>query len=347
MFLYTLKPMNRIFVIGIFLLLAVMGGYFLGEHRPHMVPELSLPFTQISVLRKGEDGLVNPILDYEVGQNYFTGELKGIKSAVEKVIDEEKKEGHTSKVGVYFRDLQDGPWFGINEDDKFAPASLLKVPLLIAYYKLASDDPTVLDKKIIYDDSYPFSDQNKGEYFQPEKQIVKGKTYTVEELIEYMIIYSDNNAKNLLELNLPVEKEAKIYTDLNVPDILTEKDTGVDVLSVRQNAAFYRVLYNASYLSIDMSKKALNLLTQSRRPKGMLVGLPNDLVIANKFGERSLDDSKQLHDCGIVYYPKNPYMFCIMTMGDSFPEQAEVISDIAKAIFLQINSQVHSYKTAN
>jgi beta-lactamase class A len=335
--------MKYIILFVITVIVSSFVGYFIGVKNQPVSPGLSNPY-RISVLRKGSNGLINPILDYDIAQNFFTGELKGFKTNVQEVVDKDKKAGKVTKVGVYFRDLQDGPWFGIDEDLNFAPASLLKVPLMIAYYKLAQDDPKILEKKIAYDSSYPFSDQNEEEYFKPDKAIEKGKSYTVEELIEYMILYSDNNAKNILELNIPVDKEAKIYTDLNIPDVLEQSNETANILSVRQNASFYRVLYNASYINEDYSKRALNLLVHAHVPDTFTNGLPKDLEIADKYGERDLGDAKQLHDCGIVYYPKNPYIYCIMTEGADYNTLATVIADVGKELFTEVNNQVHSYK---
>src|SRR3989344_8914841 len=63
------------------------------------------------------------------------------KNNLIKVIDDWKKEGLVDEASVYFRDLQNGPYFGINADINYIPASLLKVPIMITYFRLAEDDP--------------------------------------------------------------------------------------------------------------------------------------------------------------------------------------------------------------
>ena len=37
--------------------------------------------------------------------------------------------------GIYFEDLNTGAWFGINERDEFLPASLSKIPVIVAILK--------------------------------------------------------------------------------------------------------------------------------------------------------------------------------------------------------------------
>ena len=52
-------------------------------------------------------------------------------------------------VSVYFIDLAKGNWAGINENTGYSPASLLKVAIMIAYFKQAEDSPQLLQKKIV------------------------------------------------------------------------------------------------------------------------------------------------------------------------------------------------------
>src|SRR3989344_7498487 len=48
-------------------------------------------------------------------------------------IGTEQEAGRVKEVAVYFRDLEHGPVFGINELADFAPASLTKLPLALVY----------------------------------------------------------------------------------------------------------------------------------------------------------------------------------------------------------------------
>lgn len=49
--------------------------------------------------------------------------------------------GDIINLSVYFRNLTNGNWFGIEEKELFSPASLMKLPLLLAYYKLEEQQP--------------------------------------------------------------------------------------------------------------------------------------------------------------------------------------------------------------
>lgn len=49
--------------------------------------------------------------------------------------------GDIINLSVYYRNLTNGNWFGIEEKELFSPASLMKLPLLLAYYKLEEQQP--------------------------------------------------------------------------------------------------------------------------------------------------------------------------------------------------------------
>jgi beta-lactamase class A len=88
-----------------------------------------------------------------------------------------------------------------------------------------------------------------------------------------------------------------------------------------------------------MSSKALELLTKTVYDKGLRAGVPEDIKIAKKFGERTYwdRDAFQLHDCGIIYHPSKPYILCVMTKGDSFSQLEKIIQDISSLVYQTVN----------
>jgi hypothetical protein len=66
-----------------------------------------------------------------------------------------------------------------------------------------------------------------------------------------------------------------------------------------------------------------------------------NIPVAHKFGERTgfAGGVKQLHDCGIVYYPKNPYLLCIMTRGTDFTKLESTIAAVSKMVYQEFDSR--------
>jgi beta-lactamase class A len=110
--------------------------------------------------------------------------------------------------------LRNGPWFGINETNDFAPASLMKLPVAIAYMKWSEYLPSIKDAS--------FSgvvDSENSQNIPPDKSVDAGKSYTLDELISMSLAYSDNNANSTLTTSLPKDIIYKVFTDLNLPII--------------------------------------------------------------------------------------------------------------------------------
>lgn len=306
--------------------LVLATGFYLGQN-------LRTPQTTPSNGDKREAGykFISPLL--ECGNSQPAGlAYNTLAQNIQKIIDSASKEKKIKTASVYFRDLNNGPWIGINEKEKFSPASLLKVPVLIAYLKLAETDSGLLSKKIRVKD---YNETVLNQNIPPEAQVVIGQEYVVEDLIRYMIEYSDNIAADALLENSPPEDLDKIYTDLKL-QIPGTGDTE-NFMTVLDYASFFRILYNSSYLNRIMSEKALEILTTSDFVKGLTAGLPNNIKVAHKFGERKIGEEKQLHDCGIVYLENNDYLLCIMTRGDDFGLMEQTIADISRTVFSEMN----------
>jgi hypothetical protein len=90
-----------------------------------------------------------------------------------------------------------------------------------------------------------------------------------------------------------------------------------------------------------MSEKALELLTREDFPQGIAAGIPKGIPLAAKFGEFEEETGKkekQLHEFGIVYHPKGPYILGIMTKGSDFTLQANVISAISALVYQEVDT---------
>jgi beta-lactamase class A len=291
-------------------------------------------------VRSGGYQFINPLLECEIAPDVGMQELRPASAVVRQVVDQYFERGIVEDVSIYFRDLNNGPWFGINERELFAPASLFKVPLLVAVLKQAEVDPTVLKQTLVFET--PIMEQYAVQNIDPPLSLTIGQVYSVEELLERMIAYSDNEALGLL-LNVVSEEELRVV-ELDLGLVLEEGEDGEQEITVKSYAGIFRILFNASYLNRQMSEKALEILSQSAFKGGIPAKLPSDMVVAHKFGERVTTDlsgvvKKQLHDCGVVYYPERPYLLCVMTRGSDLQQLTKVVRDVSEAIYLDAQRQ--------
>lgn len=287
-----------------------------------------------------EFSYVNPLLECDLGQEFIAqGKPRPYVTDIQNYIDSEKTKGNVTDVSVYYRDLNNGPWIGIREKEKFFPASLLKVPISMYFYKESERNKNFLDTRIVA--PQVVYESKVVQLFSPEKSIVQGNEYTYKELIDYAILYSDNDAVSILQNISGGKHIEELLKDLHL-DVDLNSSGGKVYMSVRDYAAFFRILYNTSYLSQDNSSEFLELLSNTKFDQGLRKFIPDDIKIAHKFGEITLDDYgySQLHDCGIVYYSSHPYIMCIMTRGHDKEKLTNVIANISRIVYEQIKSQV-------
>ena len=247
------------------------------------------------------------------------------------------QEGRATHISIFVRDLDSKQWASTNENDTYAPASLMKLPLTIAYYKVAELQPGLLQTKLVFEPSPVLNSSSQD--FEPQTKLSPGVSYTVEELIEHMITYSDNDAAALLLAHLDPSIFNSTLVDLGIK---VPTDGGVvDFVTAKSYANIFRNLYNASYLNRADSQKALAAMTHSTF-KGLTEPIPSTTVVSQKFGEREVDNPdgsvqvRELHDCGIVYDKKNPYSICIMTQGENFTDLLQVIQDLSAIAYKQL-----------
>jgi beta-lactamase class A len=271
-------------------------------------------------------------------------ELKPFRYMVDAFIQRKVSAGEASTISVFFRDLTGGHRFGIREQEPFAPEGLLKLPLMVAYFKWAESDPLVLRRKILYTGNEEENDLQRTKAARP---LEKGRSYTIDDLILRMIAYDDIDAHALLTANLPPGYLDRIYKDIYTNYDPARKD---DVVTLSAYASFFRVLYNASYLNKQMSEKALRYLSRSAFRDGIVAGIPSNVDCAIKFGERTIRadagrDSgervmKQLHEFGIIYYPNRPYLMGVMARGDDPGKLANVMREVTTLIYEEVDRQL-------
>jgi beta-lactamase class A len=253
--------------------------------------------------------------------------LVSTKQEIEQLILNYKTLQGVTSTSVYLRDYNNSEWISINENEMYDPGSLFKVPILMTYLKMNELSPGVLNKEIVY--NQPFAINKKVAF--KSKSIQLGNKYKVKELLKYMIEYSDNNATSLLSSNINTEVFIKLFTDLDMKAPVIDAEQYQ--LSAQQYSYFMRAIYNASYLTIEDSEYAAELLTKCDFKDGILKGLPKDIQVAHKFGESGTPIDRQLHESAIVYLNDKPYLITIMTKGKDIKVLSKLMGDISQLVY--------------
>jgi len=329
------------FIKYLILFLVLVLGFSLGYISRELLYKRTVH--RFSEIRQPGFVFVNPLLECEQSED-ANPQLRPFRQSIVDFIQKDLDKKWADEVSVYFRELNDGRTFTIGKTEEFFPASLTKVPIMISLLKEAEANPQILKHRITYSDPKLKTIQNV-----VPKTLELGKAYTVDELLAQMIIYSDNVSTNLLENFINVNDLERTYSDLGINDPYHDMDQSRMVTSSTQYmisaetyASFFRVLFNATYLTRSMSEKALSLLARSDFNDGLVAGVPAGVKVAHKFGYRETGvnrEIKQLHDCGIIYYPDDPYLLCIMTSGKSYEYLDDAIKELSRVVYHEVDTR--------
>ncbi len=327
--MYTL-PLSRKALVFLFLFWSI--GIFCVGFIVHKASPVSEETILGTTLRDPNNPyrFVDPLLACNVGATAPTASLDELKKEIVTLFEQSISSQKIEDASIYVRRMRDGSWTGVNTDTTYTPASLMKVPILITYLKQSEYNPDFLSYTVTITQDPA---KNQEQDIAPEESVVVGETYTINELLSLMIVQSDNRALNVLMNYLDSTVLEESFTDLG---ITTPEDAATYTISPRLYSRFFRILYNATYLSEENSEKALRLLNKSAFLDGIRAGVPEDIDVAHKFGEASttLDGGvtgHELHDCGIVY-TDNPYVLCVMTKGKNVDELSTFLKDASRVV---------------
>ena len=212
---------------------------------PKTIQVNTIPSCETESFRLNGYKYIKPILyNYNKCESKKYQELKGRISGI---IQQYQKSGSLDKASVYLKLLSDRDYIFVNEKELFHPASLFKLPVLITLLEMEEKNPGTLNKKLIF--HLPKGGLPQQTY--NTNQIEADKSYSIKELLKFMISYSDNNATYLLNNFVDLKLFNKMFSDLGlvVPDI---HDINFEI-SAKDYSVFFNIIYNAGYLSIKNS----------------------------------------------------------------------------------------------
>jgi len=237
-------------------------------------------------------------------------------------------------VGIYVRHLSKNITAGINENDLFPTASMIKVPILIKIFdKIEKGELTIDSTVIYYKDSidYPWKGDDAISRFKDGEDISIGK------LMAHMITFSDNHAGIWLqelggsgtvrlsgsavsslncspktEINEWLNQEGFRFTRVNSRTTGREDDYeqyGWGQTTPREMAELLVMIREGRVVSKRASDDMYRHLTRIYWDGNALSQIPPTIQVASKQG--ALDQSRS--EVVLVNAPHGDYVFCIIT----------------------------------
>lgn len=212
-----------------------------------------------------------------------------------------------AKISLFIKNLNTNQiLYSYEPEKKIISASIIKLPIMLATLELVQKGNLFFSNRIRIKKEDILEDTEVFEYDERE--------YTLEELLIWMIINSDNTAANCLidlikmeQINAYCKKLSLKNTELN------RKMLDYDALKLGYNnftsandmELIYRSLYNKSILTESLCDFATSILKRQRNKQYSLRYIFDDITVAHKTGD--LDYLR--HDAGIFYLKGTAYYF--------------------------------------
>lgn len=222
----------------------------------------------------------------------------------------------------YFEYLPTGTSIGINEKVEFGTASLIKVPISMAYFHYK--ERLGLKEDLIVTIQENHLDSNFGDLWKRGA----GTKISLEEAVRLALVESDNTALLVLAANIPREDFNEVYEGLDIDLKIQDEET---IITAKQYSSILKALYFSSVLTKDNSQKILELLAQTKFNDKLPAGVPEGIPVAHKFG---ILGNELFQDCGIVYVPKRPYILCMVSHSTE---------DLARERMKSISAKIYEY----
>ena len=232
---------------------------------------------------------------------------------------------------LYFEYLPTGTSIRISGDEQLVAASLMKVPAAMDMYKANELGRLNIDDKVALEPSW--LNKEYGTLYQ------KGAGYLISprNAAEIMLEQSDNTALAVVG-NAIKGKLADAESSINYLDLdMTVNGDGSISMNARGYSSIFKCLYFSCYNSKEDSQKMLEQLTKSKFTSRIPAGVTDKSIkIAHKIGTNFNNNQ---NDCGIVYYPKNNYLICVLIPGAESETTDQHIANISKLVYDYINKQ--------
>ena len=260
-----------------------------------------------------------PIIPYEIDGMSYEGTADDEFKGPEKLAELHKTIAkYGNRVSVYYKDLTDGEEYFYNPDENYFIASLIKAPYVVYVYKclIEMGDDYDPEEKYIY---------NKSDYREGTGKIKSmefGTELTLEELIYYAIIESDNVAMDKIRKIFPVSGFIDFADEIGLPHLRDIRSAVNGNICARCAAAYIKAIYDFIFIEDENPySEVLKELMLSTRNRMIYANYP----VIRKYGWTE----NAFHDMGIVCNEKRPYLIAILSdKGGAF----SMFRDISLAV---------------
>lgn len=224
--------------------------------------------------------------------------------------------------GIYFKDLNTGVTWGINDLAPIPAASTIKVPYVLYLNEQVAADRLKMEQRITYNSN---TDYAGGSGYLKEIA-ADGDRFTLRALSSLAITVSDNVAYKMIKR---VVGEENVIAFMKIMGGVTIGGNGQDNTTARDMAAYMEGVINFARRHPALGNQLIDDLSNPIWHYGLPAKLPDNIRVAHKEG----DLPGVANDVGVVF-SRSPYIISILSMNQNDVEQGFAdISEISRIIY--------------
>ena len=234
--------------------------------------------------------------------------------------------GHVS---LYYRPLEGGCAMHHNENEPLLAASVIKIPIMVEAFRRFEEGS--LSPEAVH----VLKEEEKMPSCGALNRMHAGLEVSMMDLVDLMIVLSDNTATNILIDILGIENvNATMRAEGLEKSTLRRKlfdaaghAAGIENhVTAREMGMLLEKMYRGELISEAASAKMIEILKNQKLNGKMPFHLkPRGIISAHKTGE----DTGITHDVGIVFARK-PFVLCMLSNETEVPVFERLIQDIAR-----------------
>ena len=241
--------------------------------------------------------------------------------------------------GISFVDMETGNYLDLNGDKVYATASIIKLPILIAFFqdvdagKIKLNETLTMTRDMVVGGSGEMQD------------LPVGSKFTALETATKMITISDNTATNMIikrmggiqVLNQRFRSWGLEKTVIRnwLPDL-----RGTNTTTAKELTRLLAMLDQQKLLSPKSQTQAIGILQRVKNRKLLPVGLGRGATIAHKTG----DIGFLLGDAGIVVMPNGKHYMAAVLVESAYDDPAarDFIQDVSRIVYTYLDQSTRT-----
>jgi beta-lactamase class A len=267
---------------------------------------------------------------------------EGLEEARQEI--EDYADDHEGTAGVYVQDVKGGFGYGVNPDEAFFGASVMKIPLLVAVFRKIDEGEISLEDSVEIEAGDWAGGAGWLQWEEP------GTSHLVQDYLWMMMTQSDNVATNaMLRLVGGPEYVNEVARDLGATDTFLYQQVTSERAAVleldnattpRDMATIMGKISTGTAASTESCQEMIEIMSQNYLQSSIKDGLPEDVEAAKKGGWLY----KVYDEAGLVWNEDRPYVIAIFSKhgSEDVEDGKALLRGISKAAYKAQGSEQDS-----